>query len=116
MPGNSRRLGESGAVMGLRILSNCILFTFILLFHRRAADDRRRKTGLPSMRKHSDYWVIRRSDYGPFPHVLHGRMGNDGKIRVVSYKPVSPRKRALPPPLFAGKVVWGDVRKKPPGE
>lgn len=46
---------------------------------------------------------------------MHGRMGNDGKIRVVSYKPVSPRTRALAP-LFVGKVVWGDVRKKPSGE
>jgi hypothetical protein len=35
---------------------------------------------------------------------------------VVSYKPVSLWKRALPPPLFAGKVVWGDVRKKLGGE
>jgi hypothetical protein len=99
--------------MSLRTLSNCILFAIFLLSRRRTSEDRRRKKGVPSMRRGGDYWVIRRSDYGPFPHVLHGRMGNDGKIRVVSYKPVSPRKRALPPPLFAGKVVWGDVRKKP---
>lgn len=99
--------------MSLRALSNCIIFAIVLLFRRRASDDRRRKRGVPSMRRNGEYLVMRKSDWGPFPHVMHGRMGNDGKIRVVSYKPVSPRKRALPPPLFAGKVVWGDVRKKP---
>jgi hypothetical protein len=29
-------------------------------------------------------------------------------VRVVSYKPITPRKRRIPPPLFAGKVKWGD--------
>lgn len=114
MPGDPRRAGQSGAVMGLRTLSNCIIFAIVLLSRRRATGDRRRTKGRPSMRESGEYLVMRWSDWGKFPHVLHGRMGNDGKIRVVSYKPVSPRKRALPPPLFAGKVVWGDVRKKPP--
>ena len=102
--------------MSIRTLSNCILFAILLMFRRRATEERRRKNGTPAMRRNGDYMVMRWSDWGKFPHILHGRMGNDGKIRVVSYKPVSPRKRALPPPLFAGKVVWGDVRKKPPGE
>jgi hypothetical protein len=102
--------------VNLRAVSNCILVAIVLLFRRKASEDRRKKNGTPSMRQGGDYWVMRKSDYGPFPHVLHGRMGNDGKIRVVSYKPVSPKKRPLPPPLFAGKVVWGDIRRKPPTE
>jgi hypothetical protein len=102
--------------MGLRTMSNCIIFAIGLLFRRRASDERRRKKGDPSMRRNTEYLVMRKSDWGSFPHVMHGRMGNDGRIRVVSFKPVSPRKRALPPLLFEGKVVWGDVRKIPAGE
>lgn len=104
---------RSPDAMQLRTLSNCILFAILLLSRRSASDDRRRKKSTPAMRKNGEYLVVRWSDWGKFPHVHHGRMGNDSKIRVVSYKPLSPRKRALPPPLFAGKAVWGDVRKKP---
>lgn len=44
------------------------------------------------MLKKGEHLVIQRSYWGCFRDVLHGRMGNDGKIRVVSYKPISPKK------------------------
>lgn len=55
----------------------------------------------------------RKSDWGNFSHHLvgigrPGRNGQDDRVRVVSYKPVSPRKRLVPPPLFEGRVKWGD--------
>jgi hypothetical protein len=35
-------------------------------------------------------------------------MCDDGKIRVVSYKPMSPKRIKLQPVLFKGRLVWGD--------
>lgn len=77
----------------------------IPLSRRKASADQHKKDGTPSMRRGGHYWGMRMSDYGPFPHVLYGRMGNDGKIWVISCKPVSPS------PLFAKNVVRGDRRR-----
>jgi hypothetical protein len=74
--------------------SNCILFAIAFCWRRR--------------HKRDWYFSVRRSHYGPFPHALCGRITRDGKIRVVSFKPVSPKKRLIPPPLFVGVVTWGD--------
>ena len=46
--------------------SNCILLAFVLLFRLRAADDQRRKKGVPSMRRNDEYLVVRKSDLGHF--------------------------------------------------
>ena len=54
------------------------------------------------------YLVVRRSRWGWWPHFLHGRRGRDGKLRVVGYAPIKPRRKAVPPPLFRGTVHWGD--------
>ena len=52
--------------------------------------------------------------------MLYGRevLGNQeeaaGLVRVVSYKPLAPKKRKFPPPLFEGRVKWGDRLVKNP--
>lgn len=53
-------------------------------------------------------YVIRRSHWGPFPHVMYGRPRKNGDVAVVGFGPTSPRARWIPPPLFKGKVHWGD--------
>lgn len=74
--------------------SNCILFAWLLI--------RRLKR-----KGYRVYRMKRKSDWGPFQHRLVG-IHRHGRVRVVSYKPVSPRKRRFPPALFIGRVKWGD--------
>lgn len=50
------------------------------------------------------YVAFRKSRHGPFFHALYVHR----ECRFVSYVPVNPSKRKLPPPLFIGKVKWGD--------
>lgn len=76
--------------------SNCIVFALTLY-------RRRRKAG------REGYIVIRRSRWGAFPHVLYAEKRDDGKLRVVSYKPSNPKIKVMPPPLFRGKSTWGDL-------
>lgn len=77
-------------------LSNCFIFTLSLYL-------RRRRNG------RAGYIAIRRSRWGPFPHVLYVRAKPNGSpYGFVSYVPTQPRCRLLPPPLFRGAVRWGD--------
>lgn len=69
--------------------SNCLLFALLLWL------------------RVGGYLVVRRSRWGPFPHFLHGRLRR-GRLRLVGYVPRSPRRHILPPPLFRGRVHWGD--------
>lgn len=56
---------------------------------------------------HSRRW----SDWGRFRHHLVVMVNTrTGGHHVVSYKPISPKRRAVPPPWFKGAVVWGDRR------
>jgi hypothetical protein len=87
--------------------SNCILFACALSWHRWLKLRRDRKRN-PKLKRPRAYFIFRWSDFGPFPHVLYGREGECGRVRVVSYKPRTPRRRWLPPPLFEGRVKWGD--------
>jgi hypothetical protein len=70
--------------------SNCLIFAVLLWL------------------RWGGYLVMRRSHWGWFPHFLHGRAGRDGRLRLVGYVPRSPRRKILPPPLFRGRVRWGD--------
>jgi len=79
----------------MRGYSNCIIFALIL-YRRRKLKNRR------------GFLVIRRSHWGPFPHVMFGRLRKNGEIAVVGFGPISPKPRWIPPPLFKGKVHWGD--------
>jgi hypothetical protein len=71
--------------------SNCFIWAVCLWIRR--------------LRKGDDgYVAFRKSKYGPFFHALYVHR----KRRWISYVPVNPRKRLLPPPLFEGRVKWGD--------
>lgn len=76
--------------------SNCIAWALALYIRRRRAG-------------REGYILLRRSRWGPFPHVLYGERRPDGRIRVVSYKPSDPRPRPIPPPMFKGASRWGDL-------
>lgn len=89
--------------------SNCILYAFALSRRRRAAHERRYPVKAERPRRYIQW---RWSDWGPFPHCLYGEARRSGLIRLVSYKPVDPRKRPLPPPLFHGEATWGDRKKR----
>lgn len=79
--------------------SNCIAWSLSMYL-------RRRSQGMPG------YWVLRRSNYGFFPHALYLERRWYG-WRTVSFVPINPRKKACPPLLFVGRVKWGDL---PTGE
>lgn len=93
--------------------SNCILFACALSWNRWRKLRRDRKRN-PDLKRPRAYFVIRWSDWGWFPHVLYGREVKATpeepavRVRVVSYKPVAPKKRRLPPLRFEGRVKWGD--------
>lgn len=75
--------------------SNCILWAYAMRARRRAKG------------KQGDvYWRVSR--WGFFPHALYGETIN-GRLRMVSYKPLKPRHKILPPPVFQGSSKWGDL-------
>lgn len=93
-------MGVRLSIRRVQELSNCIIWAFLL--RRRLA-----------RKGHRIYKMKRKSDWGNFSHHLVGigrpaRNGQDYRVRVVLYKPVSPMKRLVPPPLFAGRAKWGD--------
>jgi hypothetical protein len=71
--------------------SNCLLFAIRLYLRRAKKGD-------------AGYLVMRRSRHGAFPHFLYLHRGR----RLISYCPLNPRHKLLPPPLFNGFVKWGD--------
>lgn len=75
-------------------MTNCIVFA-VALYLRRFSPSRRQ------------YLQVRKSDMGWFPHVLYAEERR-GRIRQISYKPINPSKRLLPPLFFRGAVRWGD--------
>lgn len=75
-------------------MNNCFFFA-VALYLRRFPKTRR-----PGLQ-------IRKSDAGWFPHFLYTELRR-GKVRLISYKPLHPVHRLLPPPLFRGSVRWGD--------
>lgn len=75
--------------------SNCILFALALYW-------RRRKKG------REGYIMFRRSRMGPFFHALYAEVRRCGTLRIVSFKPLHPKEKKLPPPLFTGASRWGD--------
>lgn len=67
--------------------SNCLLFA-VRLFLRRGC---------------RGYLLMRKSKFGNFPHFLYAERGH-----IVSFVPLNPEHKTLPPPLFRGQVRWGD--------
>jgi hypothetical protein len=93
-------MGIRSSIQRARELSNCIIFAFLL---------RHRVEG----KGHRIDKMKRKSVWGKFSHHLvgigrPGRNGQADRVRVVSYKPISPRKSVVPPPLFAARVKCGD--------
>lgn len=76
--------------------TNCVAFALVLYLRRK----RRGREG---------YIVLRRSRWGPFPHMLYAEARRNGLLRVVSYRPTSPIARPCPPPIFKGASRWGDL-------
>lgn len=75
--------------------SNCIMWAWALYW-------RRRKRG------REGYIMFRRSRMGPFPHALYAEVRRCGTLRIVSFKPATPREKTVPPPLFLGAPSFGD--------
>lgn len=75
--------------------TNCVFFAWHLYWRRRS----RGKEG---------YIMLRRSRSGPFPHALYAEVRRTGSVRIVSFKPIAPKEKKLPPPLFRGTSRWGD--------
>ena len=75
--------------------SNCLFFAVKLYLRRR-------------FKGNKGFIGIRISKYYPGPHFVYVRLRDGGRYQIVGYVPKYPRKRILPPPLFDGKVVWGD--------
>lgn len=74
--------------------SNCLFWAVAMWWRRSAA--------------RGGYIVVRRSRWGRFPHFLYAEM-RAGQLRLVSYVPVQPRHKECPPPVFLGRVRWGDA-------
>jgi hypothetical protein len=71
--------------------SNCLLFACALWLRRALKGDVGRIT-----------W--RKSRYTLIPHFLY----QSRKRRLIHFCPLDPRTKILPPPLFVGRVHWGD--------
>lgn len=55
------------------------------------------------------YLSFRRSDLAKMsPHIVYTELTRSGRVRMVSYVPVEPVRRILPPAIFRGRVRWGD--------
>lgn len=76
--------------------SNCLIFGLVLYYRRY----RKGKQG---------YLISRRSHWGWFPHFMYCRIRVDGSLQLVGYSPISPTRHRLPPPVFKGRVKWGDL-------
>ncbi len=81
--------------------SNCVVFALQLYVRRR----RKGREG---------YLVMRRSRWGPFPHVMYAEVRTTGTLRVVSYVPTAPRHKPVPPLMFTGSSKWGDFSNTMP--
>jgi hypothetical protein len=75
--------------------SNCLFWALRLYLRRRA-------------KGFEGYLLLRRSRSGPFPHFLYAEVRRTGSLRLVSFKPLAPKEKKLPPPLFRGTSRWGD--------
>ena len=78
----------------MRGYSNCLFFALALMWRRRHSANR-------------CYIILRKSDWGYFPHAAFAERGH-----VVAFVPVQGSRRWLPPPLFKGRVRWGDMAEE----
>ena len=71
--------------------TNCFFFAVYLFFKRKGVG----------------YISVRWSRWGNFPHFLYEEMRH-GQIKQISYVPINPRHKKIPPLLFKGKIKIGD--------
>lgn len=71
--------------------SNCLFFVLKIYFKRKFRGKIR----------------IRKSRWGYFPHFLYIE-----RKHIVQYTPINPKLKICPPPVFKGKVKWGDKDEK----
>lgn len=55
---------------------------------------------------------MRKSGNYPGPHFLWGRGDGKGRIRTLHYVPTVPKRRVIPPLLFDGRIMWGDLNSQ----
>lgn len=65
---------------------------------------------LAKWKRYGGYIVMRKSNYGWFPHFLW--LSKD-RTQLESFVPDDPRHKVLPPPVFRGHVKEGDEPHKP---
>lgn len=75
--------------------TNCLFFALKIYYRRKLKG------------KHG-YIISRRSYYGWFPHFMYARIRKCGKCQIVGYVPLNPKHKRIPPPMFKGRVKWGD--------
>jgi hypothetical protein len=73
-------------------MSNCLIFVLCLMWRR-------------GLRRGRIKW--RKSHHGNFPHFMWIE-----RHHIISYKPLTPEERKVPPALFEGRVRWGDKPNK----
>jgi len=97
--------------------SNCLLFACALYWMRCRGHVRKKKLdnakrngiNLKPPIKREGYLAIRRSRWGAFPHVLYAERRSNGNLRIVSYIPIAPKHKPIPPAVFKGQSKWGDL-------
>lgn len=77
--------------------ANCIIFALLLYFRRKHKDSH-------------GYLILRRSHWGPFPHLMYGRRRKDGTLAVVGYRPLHAQPSRIPKIFFRGEAHWGDPK------
>lgn len=80
--------------------SNCLFWACAMWWRLRKPNRRR------GARERQFSW--RGSRWGCFPHFGVMVACRDGRFRFISYKPINPRHKALPPPVFEGGPRFGD--------
>lgn len=97
--------------------SNCLAFACALycircfgyVREKKRLNAKRNGVTLKPPVKREGYMVFRRSRWGPFCHALYAERRANGSLRIVSYIPISPRHKPIPPALFSGRSKWGDL-------
>ena len=78
--------------------SNCLFWAIAAWWRLRRSKTFRRRV----------HFDARTSDYTYVPHFGLMLECRDGRFRYVSFKPIDPRRKIIPPPLFHGRMRWGD--------
>jgi hypothetical protein len=87
--------------------SNCFFFAVALRMRRAKTNAKRRKKRDGKRQLWIGYVSVRTSFWGPFFHFLYQERRPYG-TRFISFVPLKPSVRKIPPLLFEGRIKWGD--------